>query len=165
MSVKIWIEASHQPAYRAGGFAWLRHSGEAVSGAAGGARDVDASALAARALASAVKDLPSAAPVVLHLSSADLIEGVREMAARRARGWTDAEGSPLPGAADWAQAAEALAGRGLSLVRTQPRDPRAPASFAAAWAELAREKAKAQGDFQNPIPRPNLAKAPGLPKV
>ena len=32
MSVKIWIEASHQPAYRAGGFAWLRHSGEAVSG-------------------------------------------------------------------------------------------------------------------------------------
>ena len=165
MSVKIWIETAHQSAYRTGGFAWLRHSGEAASGAAGGARNVDSPALAARALASAVKDLPPAAPVILHLSSADLIEGVREMAARRARGWTDAEGASLPGAADWAQAAQALAGRGLSLVRTQPSDPRAPASFAAAWAELAREKAKAQGDFQNAIPRPNLAKAPGLPKV
>jgi hypothetical protein len=34
-----------------------------------------------------------------------------------------------------------------------------PAAFAAAWAELARDKVKAKGSFSAPIPRVNLAKA------
>ena len=49
-----------------------------------------------------------------------------------------------------------------SLVRTQPADARTPAGFAAAWAELARDKAKTKGTFKNPIPRPNLTKVRGL---
>lgn len=164
MTTRLWIEIAHQAAYRTGGYAWVRQDGQGLAGAAGGARDLEAEALAARALASAVKDLPPSAAVALHLSEVALIEGVREMGARRSRGWTDAGGAPLLGAEAWALAAQALAGRGLSLVRTKPADARTPAGFAAAWAELARDKAKAQGTFQNAIPRPNLAKVPGLPK-
>ena len=81
MSVKIWIETEHQPVYRAGGFAWLRHGAEGLSGAAGGFRDVDAEDLAARSLLSAVKGLPPGEAVALHLSEARLIEGVRQLGA------------------------------------------------------------------------------------
>ena len=38
-----------------------------------------------------------------------------------------------------------------------------PTGFAAAWAELARDKANAQGAFVSAIPKPNLAKVAGLP--
>lgn len=162
MSMKIWIETQYQAAYRTGGYAWLRDAPRA--GAAGGRRDVDGEGLAARALASAFKDLPPGEALILHLSQPDLIEGVRQLSARKAAGWRDAEGVPLPDADIWADVAAAVAGRGLSLVRTTPADARTPASFTAAWAELGGEKAKAQGDFQNSIPRPNLAKVPGLPK-
>jgi hypothetical protein len=41
-------------------------------------------------------------------------------------------------------------------------EPRTPCAFAAAWAELAMDKAKATGPFSAAIPKPNLAKAPGL---
>lgn len=37
-----------------------------------------------------------------------------------------------------------------------------PNAFAAAWAELARDRAKDRGNFTAPIPKPNLAKA-GVP--
>jgi hypothetical protein len=164
MSVKIWIETEHQPVYRAGGFAWLRHGAEGLSGAAGGFRDVDAEDLAARSLLSAVKGLPPGEAVALHLSEPRLIEGVRQLGARRAAGWKDAEGAPLPAAETWEAVAKALAGRGLSLARIDRADARKPASFCAAWAELGLDRAKSRGDVQNPIPRPNLAKVPGLPK-
>jgi hypothetical protein len=46
----------------------------------------------------------------------------------------------------------------VSFVAAKP-EPRSPTAFAAAWAELARDKAKMTGAFSAPIPRTNLAKA------
>ncbi len=46
----------------------------------------------------------------------------------------------------------------MAIVRTQ-QTPGAPSAFAAAWAELARDKAKTKGPFLSPIPKVNLAKA------
>ena len=162
MTLRIWIETNHQAPYRTGGWAWLRQDGKALAGAAGGERDLDAEGFCLRALEAAVVDLPPDKAIALHLSDPLLIEGVRTMSARRAAGWQDVAGAPVPDAVVWETVAEALAGRALSLVRTQPSDARTPAGFAAAWAELARDRAKAKGTFKNPIPRPNLTKVRGL---
>ncbi|MDP1874325.1 hypothetical protein [Phenylobacterium sp.] len=162
MTLKIWIEINHQAPYRTGGWAWLRQDGKSISGAAGGDRDVDAEAFCVRALLAALAALPSEAAIILHLSEPLLIEGVRTMSARRAAGWLNESGQPAPEAETWEAVAKALTGRPLSLVRTQPTDARSPAGFAAAWAELGRDKAKTKGTFKNLIPRPNLAKIRGL---
>ena len=55
----------------------------------------------------------------------------------------------------------ALAGRKPAFAIAQPSKA-SPTGFAAAWAELARDKANAQGAFVSAIPKPNLAKVPGL---
>lgn len=162
MTLRLWIEINHQAPYRTGGWAWLRQDGATVTGAAGGARDVDLAAFGACALEAALADLPEGAAVALHLSDAGLIDGVRTLSARRAAGWVDASGVLDPQAKTWEMVAKALTGRALSLARTQPTDPRTPAGFAAAWAELARDKAKTKGTFKNAIPRPNLTKIRGL---
>lgn len=162
MTLRLWIEIDHQAPYRTGGWAWLLQDGAAVTGAAGGARDVDIAAFGLYALEAALADLPEGAAVALHLSDAGLIDGVRTMSTRRAAGWVNASGDRDPQAKTWEIIAKALTGRALSLVRTQPADPRTPAGFAAAWAELARDKAKTKGTFKNAIPRPNLAKIRGL---
>lgn len=162
MTLRIWIEINHQAPYRTGGWAWLRQDGGAIAGAAGGERDVDAEAFCVHALRAALADLPEGAAVALHLSDPGLIEGVRTMSARRAAGWTTADGAPDPDAGAWEAVAKTLTGRALSLVRTQPADARTPAGFAAAWAELGRDKAKTKGTFKNLIPKPNLAKVRGL---
>ena len=61
----------------------------------------------------------------------------------------------------WAQIAIAAKICRLDLVRV-PVDPATPSAFAAAWANLAMDKAKAGGPFTAAIPKANLAKAPGL---
>lgn len=162
MTLRLWIEINFQAPYRTGGWAWLRQDGKAVSGAAGGERDVDAEAFCVHALRAALADLPEGAALMLHLSDPMLIEGVRTMSARRSAGWTDSAGAVDPAAEAWEAVAKAMTGRTLSLVRTQPADARTPAGFAAAWAELGRDKAKTKGTFKNLIPRPNLAKVRGL---
>lgn len=162
MTLRLWIEINHQAPYRTGGWAWLRQDGKAVTGAAGGERDVDGETFCVHALGAALAGLPDDAAVALHLSDPLLIEGVRTMSARRAAGWTTASGDPDPDAQAWEAVAKALTGRALSLVRTQPTDARTPAGFAAAWAELGRDKAKTKGTFKNAIPRPNLAKIRGM---
>ncbi|MDP2214238.1 hypothetical protein [Phenylobacterium sp.] len=162
MTLKLWIEINHQAPYRTGGWAWLRQDGKAVSGAAGGDRDLDVEAFCVRALQTALTDLPAETAVALHLSEPLLIEGVRTMSTRRAAGWKTEAGEDSPDAEAWEAVAKALTGRALSLVRTQPTDARSPAGFAAAWAELGRDKAKTKGKFKNLIPKPNLAKIRGL---
>jgi hypothetical protein len=52
----------------------------------------------------------------------------------------------------------ALAPPQLEVIRTAP-EAGTPTAFAAAWAELARDKAKSRGAFAAPIPKSNLAKA------
>jgi hypothetical protein len=61
----------------------------------------------------------------------------------------------------WAPILTASAGRRLSL-SIAPAAAATPLGFAAAWAELSRDKAKATGAFTAAIPKPNLAKAQGL---
>ena len=56
----------------------------------------------------------------------------------------------------------ALAGRQPTFAIAGPSKA-SPTGFAAAWAELARDKANAQGAFVSAIPKPNLAKVAGLP--
>ena len=57
----------------------------------------------------------------------------------------------------WAQLATALKGRTVTLGTSEP-SVGSPAAFAQAWADLARDKAKAAGPFASAIPKPNLAK-------
>ncbi len=162
MTLKLWIEISHQAPYRTGGWAWLRQDRAVVTGAAGGERNVEAEAFGLHALQAALVDLPEGAAVALHLSDGGLIDAVRTMSARRAAGWVNASGDRDLRAETWEMIAKVLTGRALSLVRTQPADPRTPAGFAAAWAELGRDRAKTKGTFRNLIPRPNLARIKGL---
>ena len=61
----------------------------------------------------------------------------------------------------WAPILTAAKGRRLTFARTTAA-ANPPAVFAAAWAELARDKAKAGGTFAAAIPKPNLAKIAGL---
>ena len=58
----------------------------------------------------------------------------------------------------WAQATAALAAAPVAIVRVA-RTAGEPSAFAAAWAELARDKAKAKGLFASPIPKVNLTRA------
>jgi hypothetical protein len=57
--------------------------------------------------------------------------------------------------------AAALAGRSWRLAVGDPKGA-TPAAFAAAWAQLASDKAKAGGAFAAAIPKTNLAKLKGL---
>ncbi|HEY9236580.1 MAG TPA: ribonuclease H, partial [Phenylobacterium sp.] len=61
----------------------------------------------------------------------------------------------------WAALTAALTGRKTSFALAGPSKA-SPTGFAAAWAELARDKANAQGTFISAIPKPNLAKVAGL---
>ena len=58
----------------------------------------------------------------------------------------------------WARALKAVQGRVLT-VRPAVREPRTPAAFCFAWAEVGQDKAKlnAQGKFSAAIPKVNLA--------
>jgi hypothetical protein len=119
--------------------------------------------MALAGLAAALRDLPerkpAAAPedVTILTTSAELA-GFAPFLARLGAG------KPSDGPADdldlWAQISRAAQGRRLSLTR-RPLEPRTALAFAAAWAELARDKARASGPFASPIPRSNLAKMPG----
>jgi len=74
----------------------------------------------------------------------------------RIAGFTSGEASPAEDLDLWAQLTTALKWVQIKPVANRPGTP---AAFALAWAELARDKAKATGPFRSPIPKPNLAKA------
>jgi hypothetical protein len=134
MSVRIWLAATHHAAFLNGGWAFVWVDGAERRGAAGGERRTTREKMAAAGLAAALRDLPKGAPVVLHAAAAD---------------------GPL--LAD----AVSRADRPIQLVRLAP-DPKTPLAFAAAWADLAGDKAKMSGAFNATIPKPNLAKVLGL---
>jgi hypothetical protein len=140
--IALWIHGTCNPALRCGGWAWVRQigaglAGSDLAGSAGGDRGVtDPVPMVLAALASALADLPKTAsgPLTIHAQSAAAAQAVR--------------------------AALAQLSRPASVAVAQP-EPRTPAAFAGAWAELARDKAKATGAFSNPIPKTNLAKGLG----
>jgi hypothetical protein len=148
---RLWLAAHHHPAFGNGGWAYVRAGAGEVAGAAGGDRRTGRLAMLMAGLADALKAAPSGD---LELTvAADDVPLVAPLA-----------GAAPPEDADpalYAPVVAALAGRTPKLFKVA-----APAGtavgFAAAWAEHAAEKAKAQGGFRAAIPKPNLAKVPGL---
>ena len=150
--VRIWIAAAHDPAHRNGGWAYVRADGE-LTGRAGGERRTTRARMALAGLAAALQDLPPGvgpavvAPrpdaLVLHTLVGPPAEPPTEDLDLRAALLT------------------ALAGRPWTLAIGDPKGA-TPLNFAAAWADLASEKAKMGGAFVNAIPKTNLGKVSGL---
>lgn len=128
------------------------------AGAAGGERYTTASRIALAGLAAALRGLPAGGePVEVRTDSAELA-GFAPLIASLGKA---ADNPPEDDLDLWAQITGLAAGRRIGLVRAA-RDAATPIGFAAAWAELARDKAKAAGPFSAAIPKANLAKVPGL---
>ena len=144
--IRIWLETSHHAAFRCGGWAFMRQDTGGLSGAAGGARNLTLERALLSGLAEALKDLSAGAVV-------EVQTGNRQIATlpQRIAGFGVGEDPPTEDLDLWAQLSTAL-----KTVRILPAPPNA---FAGAWAELARDKAKATGAFRSAIPKPNLAKA------
>ena len=150
--VRIWLETSHHPAHRAGGWAYVRADGAAVTGVAGGDRRADAERIALEGFVAALKGVSAGRPVVVQTAS-PLIAGLPARLLAAATG----QDTPSDNLALWAQVATALGSAGVKIVRAAS-SPGTPTSFAAGWAEFARDKAKG-GRFTWPIPKGNLSKA------
>lgn len=151
--IRIWLEISHHGPFQVGGWAFVRADGAEVAGQAGGERRVDAERAALAGFLAALKGLADGRRVRLHTAS-ELLADIPLRIASVAAG-----GEPPAGNLDlWGQAAAALGRRPVDVVRTA-REPATPSAFAAAWAELGRDRAKDRGPFAAPIPRSNLAKA------
>ena len=154
-NIRIWVEISHQAAFRAGGWAFVRAEGRALSGAAGGDRSASPDAIALAGLLAALTDLPPNTGIEL-LSATPRVAGAARRLAEIEAG---AEASPED-LALWAKLAAVLKARPVRFAPTA-NAPRTPAAFAFAWAELARDKGKTR-PFTAAIPKTNLAKA-GVP--
>lgn len=154
--VTYWLELSHHAPFRVGGWAFVRREGEAVAGQAAGERRIDPERAALKALVSVLTELPAGtAPVVIHTGARAIVEIPARIRAAEAGGEAPADNLDL-----WAQAIRVLA---QPRVEIRPAQGGArPSAFAAAWAELARDRAKDQGNFSAAIPKPNLAKAGAL---
>jgi len=150
--IRIWLETDHQAAFRAGGWAFVLAEGRALSGVAGGERTASPERIALASLVEALKGVPAGFAVELESATRAVLMVPRRLAA--------VEDPPTEDLELWAQLSTALKGRS---VRFAPAASvaKTPTAFAAAWAELARDKAK-RAAFHAPIPKVNLAKA-GVP--
>jgi ribonuclease HI len=155
--IQIWLSAAHLPVYRCGGWASVRVDQGQRSGLAGGERNTTAGRIALAGLAAALRDLPPAAAVEIQTTSAELAAHAGVIAGHGPQTQPPTENLDL-----WAEIIAASAGRRLTLVHA-PAATGTPLRFAAAWAELSRDKAKATGAFTAAIPKPNLARVVGLP--
>lgn len=157
MTTRIWIQTSHHAAFKCGGWAYVRAGTGAATGQAGGARYVTPDRVALSGLLAALKDAP-AGEISIQMDN----RAVATTAARIAVGRPpEGEEAPAEDLDLWAALTAALAGRKASFALAGPSKA-TPTGFAAAWAELARDKANAQGAFVSAIPKPNLAKVAGL---
>lgn len=151
--VRIWLEVAHHAGFRVGGWAFVRLNARVVTGTAGGERAIDLERTILAAFVAALADLPQGASVELRTSSPQLLAIPRRIAAAEA-----GENPPEENLDRWAQASTALR-RVRLVVEAAERLPDSPAAFAAAWADLARDRAKDRGAFSAAIPKPNLAKS------
>jgi ribonuclease HI len=148
----IWLEISHHAAFRVGGWAFVRRAPDgAVVGYAGGERRVEAERTALAALLAALKDA-GPAPVKIHTAS-PLVAAIPP----RIQAAQAGENPPTENLDLWAQAMTALTGGRVEVIRAGAGDR--ATGFAAAWAELGRDRGKDKGAFVSAIPKPNLAKA------
>ncbi len=150
--MKLWLAASHDKAHRNGGWAFVRE-GSPVAGWAGGERRTTRARMALAVLAIAVRDLASDTPLSVIAARPDalVLHGLLKPPADPPADDPDLR----------AELAKALSGRAWTLALGDPTGP-TPLKFAAAWADLAAEKAKTGGAFVAAIPRTNLAKVEGL---
>lgn len=149
----VWIELSHHAAFRVGGWACVRREPDgALSGYAGGERRVASERTALLALLAALRDVRGPARV---LTAAPLIAAIPVRIAAAQAG----EDRPSEDLDLWAQAMTALAGAGGGVVIARAAPGDRTSAFAAAWAELGRDRAKDKGPFVSAIPKPNLAKS------
>jgi hypothetical protein len=160
----VWICAAFHPTYLCGGWAYVQDAQGQVTGAAGGERRTTASRMALTGLAAALRGLPpcksatATAPVDIRTTSPDLALFAEILAGL---GEQTPAAPPETDLDIWARVISASTGRRLALTLMDP-GPNTPLAFAAAWAELARDKAKATGPFTASIPKTNLAKVAGL---
>jgi ribonuclease HI len=152
--IRIWIETTHNSAFRSGGWAYVLAEGRALAGAAGGERTPSPERVALAGLVEALKAAPAGLPVEVWSASPLVVAAPR--------GLTAAE-PPTEDLDLWAQLATALKGRPAAFARTA-NAPKTPTAFAAAWADLARDKVKNGGAFRAAIPKINLGKA-GVPAL
>jgi hypothetical protein len=152
--IRIWLEIDHQATFRSGGWAYVSAEGSLLLGAAGGERAGSAERIALAGLVEALKAAPAGVGVAVHSASPAVLAAPRRLAGQ------GAGGPPSEDLELWAQLATALNARSARFLAAT-RAPRTPMAFAAAWAELARDKAKTS-PFRAAIPKPNLAKA-GVP--
>ncbi len=153
--IRIWVEISHSSAYRAGGWAYVRAEGRALSGAAGGERTASPDTIALTGLVAGLQDLPPTSGVEF-LSATQRIVAI----GRRLVALNGGEAAPEEDLALWAQLSTALGARTVRFGAAE-KTLRTPSAFAMAWAELASDKAKTR-PFRSAIPKSNLAKA-GVP--
>jgi len=142
---KIWLSTSFHPAFRVGGWAYVRSGGE-ISGKAGGDRATTARATLLAGAAEAVRAVAGPIELICVRAERDALAAII--------GGDFEEATAL----ELASAAQLAKVGGLKLTAATG----GPLPFAAGWAELGREKAKATGKFAASIPKTNLAKAPGL---
>jgi hypothetical protein len=154
MPHRLWIETTHHAAFRYGGWAYLRDADGAVSGMAGGERNITAGRLELSGLIAALTRLPAGAVAQVRTSNPALIAILRLIASPPPPGSPDAPAEDLD---LWAQLMTAASGRALT-VQAALRAPQTPAAFLAAWAEVGQDKAKSAGRFAAAIPKSNLAK-------
>jgi len=158
MSVKIWTAAAYHPVFRCGGWAYVREGAPELAGAAGGDRNTTLEQVAFAGLAAALKTLSKAqTPVEVHTLHPELVGLSDHLHAHTTPKDLSAE---VEGA--WRTILYLAASRPIQIVYDPPI-AKTPIAFTLAWADLARDKAKASGHFISPIPKPNLAKMPGRP--
>jgi hypothetical protein len=149
---RIWIAASHDAAHRNGGWAFVR-AANGTAGWAGGERRTTRARMALAGFAAALKDLAAGEPLTVQAPRADALVL-----------HTLLKPPADPPADDLdlrAGLAKALTDRAWTLAVVDP-GAATPLAFAAAWAELASDKAKMGGPFAAAIPKANLGKAKGL---
>ena len=147
--IRIWLETNHHAAFRSGGWGYVLAEGSALSGAAGGERTPSAERVALAGLVEALQAAPNGASVEVHSANPLVLAVPRRLAGQ------GAAGPPSEDLELWAQLTTALKARPARFA-SAANTPRTPTAFAAAWAELARDKAKTK-PFHATIPRTNLA--------
>jgi hypothetical protein len=162
---KAWLAISHHSAFRCGGWAYVTTSGGAFSGAVGGERRVAGPRTAMLAVEALLRSLAKSGETgigaTLHIADQELL---------RLTGALGVVGSRLPNdvpaaqeiyrsedAELWTRIGQAATKSGLSVVPLLPPAGRIE-DFIAAWAETARDKAKATGGFAAAIPKVNFAR-------
>lgn len=148
--VRLFVETTYHPAFRYGGWAFVREAGGAVVGQAGGERNTSAQRIELNALIAALQGV-SPGSVAICSQSPGVIRTARLLAAPPAAG---SDAAPMDDLELWAQALAASRGRPLTIGAAQGQAAR----FLQAWAEVGQDKAKGQGRFVAAIPKPNLAK-------